>query len=82
MTTNPILTRFSEPSTYAGIAAIIGAAGFVVPHGIFQDVAFAGMAVAGAVAVVLKEGWKKALESGDLATAVATAATDAAAPKP
>lgn len=73
-----IVSRLREPSTYAGFAALCSFAGVSLPKGTLQDVAFAGCAVAGCAAVVMREGWKRALEDGDLINAVKSAAAEAA----
>jgi hypothetical protein len=70
---NYILQRLREPSTYAGIGIALGAVDIDVPSGYLHSAALIGMAVSGLVTVVLKEGWHKALASGDAATAVETA---------
>jgi hypothetical protein len=71
-----LIARFSEPSTYAGIAAILGGLGYVIPPGIGHDLMLAGLVISGLGAVILKEGWRRALTSGDAAAAVETAATE------
>ena len=77
---NILLEKLSERGTYTALAAILLAAGVDVHPGYVQTAAFLGAAVAGVVGVVLKEGWKKALLSGDAVTAIETAATPVAAP--
>jgi nitrogen fixation protein len=69
---NYILARFSEPATYAGIGVALGALGIAIPQGYAHDLVLVGMATAGSAAVVIKEGWRKALSSGDAAAAVVT----------
>lgn len=79
---NYIIQRLSEPSTYAGIAAILVSSGAVIPSGYVHDVTVAGVVLAGVAAVVIKEGWRKAISSGDAATAVETAAASVPAASP
>ncbi|MGC9271910.1 hypothetical protein [Acidiphilium sp.] len=57
-----VLDRLSEPSSYAGIAAILGVAGVTVPMPVLHDVMLAGSVIAGLAAIVIKEGWKAALD--------------------
>jgi hypothetical protein len=52
---NYIINRLREPSTYAGLAAIIAAFGLSVPSELFQAVSAAAMGVAGLLAVLLGE---------------------------
>jgi hypothetical protein len=70
-----LIDRFSEPSTYAGLAAILAGLGYAIPPGIGHELMLAGLIVSGLGAVILKEGWRRALTSGDAAAAVQTAAT-------
>jgi hypothetical protein len=71
-----LIARFSEPSTYAGIAAILAGLGYAIPPGIGHDLMLAGLVISGLGAVILKEGWRRALISGDAAAAVEIAATE------
>lgn len=71
---NYLLQRLSEPSTYAGIAAVLAAAGYAVPPGTLHAVMFCGVAASGLVAVFVKEGWH-ALEDGDFIQPLESAAT-------
>ena len=50
-----ILSRLREPSTYAGIAAMLAAFGITVPSDLYQSIAGALTGVAGLVAVLLRE---------------------------
>lgn len=79
---NYLITRLSEPSTYAGIAAILAASGAVIPAGYVHDVTLIGVVSAGIAAVVVKEGWRKALSSGDAAVAVEKAVAETAPASP
>jgi hypothetical protein len=72
---NTLIARLSEPSTYAGIAAILAGLGYTIPPGIGHDLMLAGLIISGLSAVLLKEGWRRALTTGDAAAAVETAAT-------
>jgi len=71
-----LIARLSEPSTYAGIAAILAGLGYAIPPGIDHDLMLAGLVASGLGAVLLREGWRRALTSGDAAIAVETAATE------
>lgn len=68
-----LLERLREPSTYSGIGIALGAAGIAVPKGYLHDAALVGMVAAGAAAVVIKEGWRRAIASGDAASAIENA---------
>lgn len=68
-----ILARFAEPSTYAGIAAALSALGYNIAPGLLQTITFAGVALAGIAAVILKEGAVKAVTSGDLVAPIQSA---------
>ena len=50
-----IFARFKEPSTWAGLAALLAALGLGLPTELWQQLAAAGMAVAGLLAMVLPE---------------------------
>ena len=50
-----IFARFKEPSTWAGLAAVLAALGLGLPDALWQQVATAGMAVAGLIAMALPE---------------------------
>lgn len=51
-----IITRLREPSTYAGIAALIGSLTFIPNAAEWGDViTSAGVAIAGALAILLGE---------------------------
>ena len=55
---NWIITRLKEPSTYAGIAALIGGAGAAfIPNATAwaHEVVLIGAAIAGALAILLPE---------------------------
>ncbi len=67
---NYILARLTEPSTYSGLAAILAVLGVNVPPGVIQTLAFFGAAAAGVAAVVIKEGFKKAVEDGDIVKSI------------
>ena len=71
---NYLLQRLTESSTYASLAAILAGAGVVIPPGVWKDVTIGGMFIAGIAGVVIKEGWRTALESGD---AIAQGVSDA-----
>lgn len=47
--------RLREPSTWAGIAAVTAGFGLPMDPGIWQNVAQAGMAASGLLAVLMKE---------------------------
>ena len=49
------VARFREPSTYAGIAALLASLGVSVPSGWIQAVSALGVALAGAAALFLPE---------------------------
>lgn len=78
---NWLVDRLTESSTYAGIGGLAAVVNVSVPPGVVKSVALVGMVVGFALAVVLKEGWKKALSSGDLAKALEEGAAKAAAGK-
>ena len=48
-------SRFSEPSTYASLAAVLAAVGFNIDPGLWQTVTQVGVALAGAAGVLLAE---------------------------
>ena len=50
-----IFARFKEPSTWAGLAAVLAALGLGLPAELWQQIATTGMAVAGLLAMVLPE---------------------------
>lgn len=51
-----ILTRLREPSTYAGIAALVGSLSFIPNADAWSQVVIAaGAAIAGALAILLGE---------------------------
>ena len=50
-----LLARLQEPSTYAGLAALLGLVGVNLPDAKFQSIAHAVAAVAGALAIFLGE---------------------------
>ena len=72
-----ILEKLTERNTYTALAAILLAAGVNIPPGYVQTGVFFTAALAGAAGVLLKEGWKKALASGDIAKAISDAANTA-----
>jgi len=72
-----LLERLGEPSTYAGIGIALCAAGVAVPAGYLHDAALIGMVASGVAAVVVKEGWRRAIASGDAASAAETAVINA-----
>ena len=51
-----LLSRLREPSTYAGIAALLGGFGLTLDAGIIQNVALAGTGLAGLAAAFMPEG--------------------------
>jgi hypothetical protein len=71
-----LVQRLQEPSTYAGLGVALAAAGIAIPAGYGHDAALVGMVAAGVAAAVIKDGWRKALSSGDAANAVITAAAE------
>lgn len=50
-----LIARFREPSTYAGIAALLASLGVSVPAPWVQAVSAVGVALAGAAALFLPE---------------------------
>lgn len=50
-----ILTRFSEPSSYAGLGAVVGVLGLNVPAGALQAASMVLAGICGLVAVFLPE---------------------------
>jgi hypothetical protein len=50
-----VFARFKEPSTWAGLAAVLAALGLGLPAELWQQIATTGMAVAGLLAMVLPE---------------------------
>lgn len=52
---NYLVARFREPSTYAGIAAVLASLGVSVPSPWVQAVSGVGVAIAGAAALFLPE---------------------------
>jgi sulfite exporter TauE/SafE len=50
-----LLARLQEPSTYAGLAALLGLVGVNLPDAKFQSIAHAVAAIAGALAIFLGE---------------------------
>ena len=50
-----LLARLQEPSTYAGLSALLALAGVNLPDGKFQAVAHVIAAIAAAVAIFLGE---------------------------
>jgi sulfite exporter TauE/SafE len=50
-----LLARLQEPSTYAGVAAILGLVGVQIPNAKYQAIVHAVAAVAGALAIFLGE---------------------------
>jgi hypothetical protein len=50
-----IVSRLREPSTYAGLAAIVAAFGLAVPAEWVQALSALGVAVGGVLAVVMRE---------------------------
>jgi hypothetical protein len=69
---NYLVQRFSEPSTYAGLAALLATAGYTIPVPYIHGIMLLGTVGCAVAAVVIKEGWKQALSSGDAVTAVET----------
>ena len=74
-TVSYILERLSEKSTYATITAVLGVAGVVLPPGVMQDITLVGMGASALAGIIIKEGWRHALTSGDAAQAVESAVT-------
>lgn len=52
---NPILARFTEPSTYASLAALLGLLSVSVDPGLLQIVTQLGVGASGALGIALKE---------------------------
>ncbi len=50
-----LIARLKEPSTWAGIAALLGAAGFTFSEELGAALTTAGVAVAGLIAVFMAE---------------------------
>jgi hypothetical protein len=50
-----LLARLQEPSTYAGLSALLGLAGVQIPDAKYQAIIHAIAAVAGALAIFLGE---------------------------
>lgn len=50
-----IITRLREPSTYAGLGALLGTFGVVMPPGMVQNITLAGTGLAGIVAALLPD---------------------------
>jgi len=50
-----LLARLQEPSTYAGLSALLALAGINLPEGKFQAIAHAISAVAGTLAMFIGE---------------------------
>lgn len=51
-----LAARFSEPSSYAGIAPIIAGIGWNVPPGLLQTCIYIAAGVCGLIAFILPEG--------------------------
>lgn len=51
----PILARAQEPSTWAALAALLAGLGVQLPAGLWQTITYAGMAIAGAAGILLRE---------------------------
>lgn len=51
-----LISRLREPSTYASLAAVLGALGVSMPAGVVQAVTLAGTGLAGAAAILMPEG--------------------------
>jgi hypothetical protein len=62
--------RFTEASTWACVASFLVMAGVSLPPGIWHDIVFGGSVIAAVLGVVIKEGWKVALTSGDAISAL------------
>jgi len=50
-----LLARLQEPSTYAGLSALLGLAGVQIPDAKYQAIVHAVAALAGALAIFLGE---------------------------
>lgn len=50
-----ILERFKEPSSWAGLAALLSSLGIQLPDGVAENAAFILAGVSGLLAVFLKE---------------------------
>ena len=51
-----LIDRFKEPSSWAGLAAGLGALGVSVPAGIVQGASLVGAGICVLLSVILKEG--------------------------
>jgi hypothetical protein len=69
---NYLVQRFSEPSTYAGLAALLATAGYTIPTPYIHGIMLIGTMSCAVTAVILKEGWKQAISSGNAVSAVET----------
>lgn len=65
-----ILAQLGESSTWTSIAAVAAGFGVVVPPGILQDCILAGGLLSAVAGIVIKEGWKQALTTGDAVKAI------------
>lgn len=72
------LARLQESGSWAGIAAVLAAAGVSLPPGVWKSAVLLGMIGAAAASVLIKEGIRQALVSGDLSGAIEGAAMNAA----
>lgn len=54
-----VLKRLREPSTYAGLAAVVGGLGFALADELAQTILVTGSAIAGLLAIWLPEGKDK-----------------------
>lgn len=50
-----IIARLKEPSTYASLAALLGAAGFSLDPGLLQVISYIGMGLAGLAGILMQE---------------------------
>lgn len=64
------IERLGEPSTYAALSMGLMVVGQSLPSGVLQDITFVGMTFSVVAGVLIKEGWKQSLETGDLVKAL------------
>jgi hypothetical protein len=51
-----MLARLAEPSTWRGLTAVLAAAGVAIRPDLWQEITTAGIAIAGAIEIIRKEG--------------------------
>lgn len=77
-----LLERLQEKGTWAAVAGILAAVGVSLPPGVTKTAVLAVSGASAVAAVIIKEGWKKALESGDAADALEQRVAQLEAQKP